>query len=78
MKTDVQHPIYLKDYAPPPFLIGEAVLDLALAPAFACLRWRSKLRRTKNSGMNKSPAPAAISAISSFSAYASSLFAGSR
>ncbi len=44
MKTDVPHPIYLKDYAPPPFLIDETVLDLALAPAETRVRSRLSVR----------------------------------
>ena len=46
MKTDVPHPIYLKDYAPPPYLIGETVLDLALAPEET--RVRSRLSVSPN------------------------------
>ena len=46
MKTDVPHPIYLKDYAPPPYLIDETVLDLALAPAET--RVRSRLSVSPN------------------------------
>ncbi len=44
MKTDVPHPIYLKDYAPPPYLIGETVLDLALAPEETRVRSRLSVR----------------------------------
>jgi aminopeptidase N len=32
MKTDQPHPIFLKDYTPPPFLITETALDVALHP----------------------------------------------
>ena len=33
MKTDQPRPIYLKDYTPPPYLITETALDVALHPA---------------------------------------------
>ncbi len=44
MKTDVPLPIYLKDYAPPAFLIDETVLDLALEPAETRVRARLSMR----------------------------------
>ncbi len=44
MKTDVPHPIYLKDYAPPAFLIDETVLDLTLDPAQTRVRARLSMR----------------------------------
>ncbi len=44
MKTDVPHPIYLKDYAPPPFLVDETVLEFALAPAETRVRSRLSMR----------------------------------
>jgi aminopeptidase N len=44
MKTDVPHPIYLKDYAPPPFLVHETVLEFALAPAETRVRSRLSMR----------------------------------
>ena len=44
MKTDVPHPIYLKDYAPPPFLVDETVLDFALSPAETRVRSRLSMR----------------------------------
>jgi aminopeptidase N len=46
MKTDLPRPIYLKDYAPPPFLIKETVLDFALEPHQT--RVRSKLAMQPN------------------------------
>jgi aminopeptidase N len=33
MKTDLPQPIYLKDYAPPPFLVVETRLDVVLHPS---------------------------------------------
>ncbi len=33
MNTGAPHPIYLRDYTPPPYLIGETALEFALAPA---------------------------------------------
>ena len=33
MKTDLPRTIYLKDYAPPPFLISDTRLDVALHPS---------------------------------------------
>ncbi|MGO9546100.1 MAG: aminopeptidase N [Rhodomicrobium sp.] len=44
MKTDLPRPIYLKDYAPPSFLIDETVLDLALHPAETRVRSRLSMR----------------------------------
>ena len=44
MKTDVPHPIYLKDYAPPSFLVDETVLEFALAPAETRVRSRLSMR----------------------------------
>jgi aminopeptidase N len=44
MKTDVPHPIYLKDYTPPHFLIGETMLDFALAPEETRVRSRLSVR----------------------------------
>jgi aminopeptidase N len=46
MKTDAPHPIYLKDYAPPPYLIVETVLDFNLSPMGT--RVRSKLSMRPN------------------------------
>ena len=44
MNTGAPHPIYLKDYAPPPFLIAETALDFALAPAETRVRSRLSVR----------------------------------
>ncbi len=44
MKTDVPHPVYLKDYAPPAFLIDETVLDLTLDPAETRVRAQLAMR----------------------------------
>ncbi len=44
MKTDVPHPIYLKDYAAPLFLVDETALDLALAPTETRVRSRLSVR----------------------------------
>jgi aminopeptidase N len=38
MKTDAPHPIYLKDYAPPPYLIAETALGFTLAPEETLVR----------------------------------------
>ncbi|MBI4724637.1 MAG: aminopeptidase N, partial [Rhodomicrobium sp.] len=46
MKTDLPRPIYLKDYAPPAFLISETQLDIALDPVRT--RVRSKLSMQPN------------------------------
>ncbi len=44
MKTDVPQPIYLKDYAPPAFLVDETVLDFTLSPEETRVRSRLSLR----------------------------------
>ena len=44
MKTDVPQPIYLKDYAPPAFLVDETVLEFALAPEETRVRSRLSVR----------------------------------
>ena len=49
MKTDLPRPIYLKDYAPPPFLIDDTALDLALAPAETAVRSRLSMRPNPSS-----------------------------
>ncbi len=46
MKTDLPRPIYLKDYAPPPYLITETALDFSLDPIRT--RVRSKLAMRPN------------------------------
>ncbi|MGA9765136.1 MAG: aminopeptidase N, partial [Rhodomicrobium sp.] len=44
MKTDVPRPIYLKDYAPPAFLIDATALDVSLDPAETRVRSRLSMR----------------------------------
>jgi aminopeptidase N len=44
MKTDLPRPIYLKDYAPPSFLIPEVVLNVALDPHDTRVRSRLNMR----------------------------------
>jgi aminopeptidase N len=44
MKTDLPRPIYLKDYTPPPFLITETFLDVALLPTETRVRSRLSMR----------------------------------
>ena len=44
MTAALPHPIYLKDYTPPPFLIGETALDIALAPEETRVRSRLSIR----------------------------------
>ncbi|MFZ0571987.1 MAG: aminopeptidase N [Rhodomicrobium sp.] len=44
MKTDVPRPIYLKDYAPPAFLIDATALDVSLDPADTRVRSRLSMR----------------------------------
>jgi aminopeptidase N len=53
MKTDVPHPIYLKDYALPSFLIQKTELDIALHPTET--RVRSKLSVTPNPAARGKP-----------------------
>ncbi len=44
MKTDLPRPIYLKDYAPPPFFIAGTALDVALAPLQTRVRSRLSMQ----------------------------------
>ena len=44
MNTDEPHPIYLKDYTPPAFLIDATVLDLALHPSQTRVKSRLSVR----------------------------------
>jgi len=44
MKTDTPKPIYLKDYAPPAFLIAETYLDVTLDPAETRVKSRLSVR----------------------------------
>jgi aminopeptidase N len=46
METDLPRPVYLKDYAPPPFLITETALDFVLEPQRT--RVRSKISMQPN------------------------------
>ncbi len=46
MKTDLPRTIYLKDYAPPPFLISDTALDVALHPSET--RVKATLRMAPN------------------------------
>ncbi len=48
MKTDLPRPIYLKDYTPPPFLIAETVLDVALHPSETRVRARLSMLPNPN------------------------------
>jgi aminopeptidase N len=48
MKTDVPKTIYLKDYAPPQFLISETGLDIALHPSQTKVKARLSLRPNPN------------------------------
>jgi aminopeptidase N len=48
MKTDLPRPIYLKDYAPPPYLVSETILDVVLHPSET--RVRSRLSMVPNGG----------------------------
>ncbi|MBT3070037.1 aminopeptidase N [Rhodomicrobium sp. Az07] len=51
MKTDTPKPIYLKDYAPPAFLISETCLDVTLDPAET--RVKSRLSVLPNPAVKK-------------------------
>jgi len=45
MRTEEPHPVLLKDYAPPAFLIDEVSLEVALDPAATRVHARLKMRR---------------------------------
>lgn len=53
MKTDVPRPIYLKDYAPPSFLISHAALDIALEPKHTRVRSRLSIEPNPAAGGGK-------------------------
>ena len=48
MKTDLPRTIYLKDYTPPPYLISNTELDVALTPSQTTVKARLSLRPNPN------------------------------
>src|SRR6516165_5653047 len=48
MKTDLPRTIYLKDYAPPPYLISNTELDVALTPSQTAVKARLWLSPNPN------------------------------
>jgi aminopeptidase N len=55
MLTPAPRTVYLRDYAPPPFLVGEIELDVDLQENFALVRAQIDLRRNPQAADRSAP-----------------------